>query len=251
MFVHTVLFPFERELRFLPQFLHRDRIAIDVGANVGVFTEILARGSKRVIAFEPHPRCAAHLRSLGIRNCDVVETALSDSMGRAALRIPVRAGVELHALGTIAGANNAESHLGADGTFEHSVAVSTLDDVLAARLAQSETVGFIKIDVEGHELAVLKGAVATIERHRPAMLIEIEYRHGAPVDDIFSFLEQRGYRALALLDGRALTSVSPDRLRAVQSDERLARKLAQPRYPGYVNNVFFVPLTPRSLSSPR
>lgn len=240
MLRHVTLFPFERELRLVPHLLDRRAVAVDVGANVGVFTDVLARGSKRVIAFEPNPHCAQHLRKLGIGNCEIVEAALSDRPGRAALRMPVRAGAELHALGTLADGNPVGLQ-SADSVVAYPVPTTTLDDALAERLAPADTVGFIKIDVEGHEYSVLAGAGATIERHRPVFLIELEYRHGASIADVFALFARHGYEALALRNGSSLSEITADELLELQSDDLLARKLRNPRDFGYLNNVIFVP----------
>ena len=56
-------------------------------------------------------------------------------------------------------------------------------------------VGFVKIDVEGHELPVLLGSAELIDRERPNVLVEIEDAHhsGDEIEDVFSFFAQRGY----------------------------------------------------------
>lgn len=144
-------------------------------------------------------------------------------------------------LSTIEHCNDVGSRIDAEGVVEHLVPTATLNEALAERLAPSDAVGFIKIDVEGHELAVLEGARATIERHRPALLLEIEFRHGARVAETFAFLQQRDYRAFVVV-GSTLSAITVDELAVLQSDEWLQRKLKEQRYVGYVNNVFFLPV---------
>jgi hypothetical protein len=57
-------------------------------------------------------------------------------------------------------------------------------------------VGFIKIDVEGHEQEVLEGASATLERDQPSLLIEVEERHRAgAVAGVVGLLTSLGYQA--------------------------------------------------------
>lgn len=59
-----------------------------------------------------------------------------------------------------------------------------LDDII------KDDVGFIKIDVEGHELAVLKGATSLINRCRPVLLVECEERHSpGGTERLFKFLQ--------------------------------------------------------------
>jgi hypothetical protein len=71
-------------------------------------------------------------------------------------------------------------------------------------------VSFVKIDVEGHELAVVKGGMQLIERERPVLVIESEERHhsGAP-GEIMQLLIGLGFRALELRDGRLTEVRSP------------------------------------------
>jgi FkbM family methyltransferase len=241
MLRHTVLAPFERELRVMPQYLSADAVAVDVGANVGLYAAVMARHSARVLAFEPHPACAAHLRNLKLARCEVVEAALSDADGQAILRVPYEGDGELPALGTLAEANALRD--GHEESKSRAIQVATLrlDTALAERLAPGQNLCLIKIDVEGHEQAVLQGAASTIAQHRPVLLIEIEARHGSDIESIFGTLRGLGYRASALIDDRGLQPIDAETLRGLQSSERLARKLVRPRDTGYVNNVFFIP----------
>ena len=86
---HASIFPFEPELFFIRRYLRRDALAVDVGANVGLYTRVMARHAKAVLAFEPHPDCARHLRRTSPLNATVIEYALSEHAGGAILRAPV------------------------------------------------------------------------------------------------------------------------------------------------------------------
>jgi FkbM family methyltransferase len=90
----------------------------------------------------------------------------------------------------------------------------------------------IKCDVEGHELAVLRGAVRTLGRDRPVLLLECEGRlQGAgSVEEVFQLLGELGYDAWFFREGRA---------RPIREFDP-ARQPA-PRSPGYVNNFLFRP----------
>ena len=60
-------------------------------------------------------------------------------------------------------------------------------------------VGFLKIDVEGHELSVLEGATKLLSTFQPNIVVEIEQRHHSfPVERIFEFIEDLGYRVYFL-----------------------------------------------------
>jgi hypothetical protein len=105
----------------------------------------------------------------------------------------------------------------------------------------AERVAFINIDAEGHEFAVLRGGEGLIAAHRPVLLVELEYRHGAAVAEVFAWLEARSYVPRALIDGRSLAVIDPTRLHNLQDEARLARRLAGNRHSDYVNNIFFLP----------
>jgi FkbM family methyltransferase len=237
---HTMLWPCEQEMVAARQFLAPDQIAVDVGANVGLFTAVLARRSKKVVAFEPNPACARHLAEVAPRNCEIIAKAVSDTEGVTTLRVPVYRGIPMHALSTIEAENRYGTETRATGFVTHEVETVTLDQTLLGS-PSAERVAFINIDAEGHEFAVLRGGEGLIARHRPVLLVELEYRHGAAVEEIFAWLEARGYAPRALLDGRSLAPIDPPRLRKLQDKERLARQLAGNRHSGYVNNIFFLP----------
>jgi FkbM family methyltransferase len=162
---------------------------VDVGANVGVHTVRLARlvgAGGEVIAIEPDPdvrqRAVRNIELNGLANIRVIGAAASDSAGETRLYRP-----------SADDTNRARASLlhhpyliGAVKT----VPVVTVDDVCAGA-----PVALIKIDVEGHEAAVVRGAADTIARHAPSVVFEY-----APelLDDVvaqtpFGWLVERGY----------------------------------------------------------
>lgn len=228
----------EIELSFLPRLLGRDEVALDIGANIGDYLEMLSRHTRRVIAFEPQPACSRHLHAIGRVNCTVVELALSDRSGTADLKIPID-GKAVSGLATIEVGNQA---VGADGAgmISHPVRTEPLDRAIGGHLAVGERIGFIKIDVEGHELAVLEGGRATIAEHRPIVMVETEFRHGAPVASIFAFFTGQDFVPYVLLTDR-LVEVDVAALVELQSDARLRRRRNDVQASDYVNNVLFFP----------
>ncbi len=238
---HTMWWPTELEMVTARQFLAKDKIAVDVGANVGLFTAVLARHSKRVIAFEPNPSLARHLAEVAPRNCEVIAKAVSDREGMTTLRVPVADGIAMDALATISTANRFETEARATAFATHEVPTITLDQILLPVVRGGDRVAFINIDVEGHESAVLKGGEGLIAAERPVLLVELEYRHGAQVEDVFDWLKARRYVPRVLADGENLAAIDPAGLRALQDGTRLSRRLAGDRHADYVNNVFFLP----------
>ena len=180
----------ERELTLLPRLCDRSKLSIDVGASLGTYTMHLLCYSRACMAFEVRPQQAEALRALFEGSPVAVEAVgLSSRDGVAELRMTV------DELGR--STLHADNALDAAGKVEAiRVPVRTLDSY------DLSNVGFIKIDVEGHELDVLRGAEATLRRNRPNLLIEVEDRHSPDaVRRVTDHLRQRGYRGSFLLDG--------------------------------------------------
>jgi FkbM family methyltransferase len=169
-------------------------LAIDVGANAGDYAHWLAQHSRECVAFEPNPELARLVEQrYGGTGVRVFAYALSDHSGQATLRVPVIDGRECSALATVEPANT----VGDMPMREVVVPLHRLDDL------ELETVGVIKIDAEGHELAVLGGAQGLIARDRPSVMIEVEERHKpGSVAAVRSFFDDRGYEGFFLVGRR-------------------------------------------------
>ncbi|MFC1674165.1 FkbM family methyltransferase, partial [Pseudomonadota bacterium] len=212
----------EAELRILPFLVDPKRIAVDAGANKGVYTYWLERLSKHVYAYEPNPKMFDVIkRGTGIK-ATVNFAALSDAAGEFALRIP-KTGSGSY---SNQGASLNHDKVG-DSYGEVMVETRRLDD------EGLNDVGFIKIDVEGHEMAVLDGALETIKRDRPTLLIEMEQQHtGRAIEDDIKRVENLGYRMLFLHQGQLNTGESFD----PEAHHRAAATAQD-----YVFNFIFVP----------
>jgi FkbM family methyltransferase len=223
----------EQELYIAPLLCDMRKASIDVGASEGIYTVHIVGRSRICFAFEPRPTQALALRQM--TRClalpiQVEEVALSDVRGEAKLRIlerdEGRSTIEL---------DNPLAE--GDSAIRRELTVPTrrLDDY------QLGSVGFLKIDVEGHELAVLRGASATIRHSLPFLLVEIEERHkpGA-VNGVSEFLHHLGYAGYFILGGN-LVSVGEFDLRRHQDVRNIGGwEAGWARSGVYVNNFFFV-----------
>ena len=81
-------------------------------------------------------------------------------------------------------------------------------DQLVSNLNIIKDIDFIKIDVEGHELEVLKGMNKFLKKSRPIFLIEIEKRHNASFKKVFSFLIEKKYKSYILKEKNDLNSIN-------------------------------------------
>ena len=190
----------ERELRLVPLLADPRRVSVDAGANRGVWTEVLRRHSRRVCAFEPNPKMCAELRRCARPDVEVFPLALSDRSGHADLLVPQNDRGYSNQ-----GASLSPARIG-DGRFGvMRVETRRLDDLAL------DDVGFIKIDVEGHELEVLEGARETLRRHRPTLVVEIEERHHTrPIAELLATVCGFGYHALCLQRGTLRPSAQFD-----------------------------------------
>src|ERR1700722_7449705 len=163
-------------------------IVCDIGANKGSFVYWLSRwcGDGRVIAFEPQPELAGRLaevcRALKLRNVTVEAKAVFSHSGRQDLFVP---------FGHQPRASLTHLAVEAENFTTLSVPLVSLDDYFAA----TDRVTLLKIDVEGAEFGVFKGAERILRQHAPLLVFECENRHLAPgtVDQVFSWLAGLGY----------------------------------------------------------
>jgi FkbM family methyltransferase len=186
-------------------------VVYDIGANVGFFTVIAARLSPqgRVVAFEPLPENSERIRHNvalnNLQNIIVRTEALSDTDAQARFQVSPEP-----TWGKLASLDKGISpNVGAID-----VKVSRLDSLVEA--GEIPIPELIKIDVEGAETGVLRGAESTLRQARPLLLIEL---HGTN-QPIAGLLETLGYSAAVLGDTRAVTDAPGDAYVAAAPTER-------------------------------
>lgn len=206
----------------------RDREAIDVGANVGRYAVALSKLCRRVYAIEPDEELASFLARAAPPNLEVFQEVLSNEAGLRRLRVPLINGAPSATLATIDDGSDVA------GAFEfRTVCASTLD-----RWAGHD-VGFVKIDVEGHELQVLDGGRQLIRRQRPVVLLEAnENEKPGCVAAVREFFESRDYAGFFIYAG----ATHPIHQFATEHhDPAELERPVERRAMRYVNNFFFVP----------
>jgi FkbM family methyltransferase len=192
-------------------------LVLDVGGFIGTVAVPLARAvgpTGRVVSFEAmpdHVRMLRHnLAANGVADrAEVVHTLISPHRGRvSAHRLEVSAATTWYEVDTSAPAAEAPDTAGAsvDGA-DVAVGTTTVDAWLAGRPELAELpVSLLKVDVEGMELDVLRGAEQLLARHHPALQLEVARyqlrRHGADLPDLQQFLTAHGYRCYLNLTAR-------------------------------------------------
>lgn len=188
------------EIAAIRETIRPDSIAVDVGANKGSYVYWLARWTPagRTVAFEPQDELAEYLRAaaetLHLNNVVVEAKGVADKPGR----------LELFSPGRKVSPGASFSHRVADrGDFAQTTKdVVSLDTYFDA----GAPVSVIKVDVEGFELQVFKGAQRILGESSPLLVFECENRHleEGTVDDVLQFLYDRGYDGHFVHRGRLI-----------------------------------------------
>ena len=200
----------EDEFLVLDKIVPKKLESVDVGVYRGIYSFQLGRLSKHVHAFEPNPLIFKYLNKnlcKIINNLTLYNYALSNFEGTSMLKIPRRSDSfhknnyeEIYKLGcaTIHNENYLSSQF---DSFK--VQTIKLDSFL-----NNKNIGFIKIDVEGHEKNVLLGAINIIKKLKPNLLVEIEKRHSNEnVVDTINYINSFGYKSY-FFDGKNLLNTS-------------------------------------------
>lgn len=223
--------------RFEPELARLDDLcppecgtAVDVGGWYGPWTRRLSSRAGRVVTVEPVPRLARLLTSAAPANVRVVQAAASDHPGTARLWLP----------------SGDDGERGVSSLVRRDIHARALEVrcVTLDGLGLTD-VGFIKIDVDGNELAVLRGASGLLVRDRPALFIELESRI-QPITPVVDLLAGLGYAGW-VLPARTWLPLTPAALEAHQArtshvaSKGLLRRVLPFAGPRYVNSVLFLP----------
>ena len=198
----------EEEMRIVPALCSADKISLDVGVFRGVYSYLLSKHSLRVVGFEANPIMFKYLdRNLTsiIKNLKLYNLALSNDEGDVELKIPLRkksffkVNFEDYYEGGLATIDK-ENDLDGKETHTFNIQKARLDS-----FKFNNKVGFIKIDVEGHEQKVLEGSVKILENNQPNLLVEIEKRHRKLNPDYtISFLREIGYQCFVFDEAKLI-----------------------------------------------
>src|SRR5712675_1424478 len=168
---------FEPEIRSVDEVCGRGGTMVDIGGWYGPWARRLVRRASRVVVIEPTPLHEVLSRTLPPA-VEVIGAAASDHGGEAEIWLP-----------SPNGATRGVSSLHRRDIHSTSVTVPLVTvDGLGLR-----NVTFMKIDVDGHEVPVLRGAADTIRRDQPRLLVEVEERI-QQITDVTGLLESWGYR---------------------------------------------------------
>lgn len=222
------------------RFAGQGATVVDIGASWGLFTHHLSRRVGKegaVFAFEPHPANSVVLQKLAGRRSNVHfrPVAVSDAAGSAEMQVPRHHNRLVTAQSSLAHGFAEQAEVSVETIRVPTVRLD--DEIDAAR-----RIGFAKIDVEGHELAVLRGATSILRTWMPPILIEIEQRHLAiPIEEVFHELQNLGYH-LYYIDGPQLRAIDQFDLERDQLSKLTPNQFQPFSMPDhYVSNFCAVP----------
>lgn len=148
--------------------INTDAVCVDVGANIGLYSIFFSGIFSHVLALEANPVTAkvleANIAVAGRHNVSCICRGVSDSSGEVILHVPNDGNF---------GWSTLERNQSVSNSSQIAIQTATLDDILASSEFAGEPVALIKIDVEGHELSVLRGSTRTLRRWNPIVIFEM------------------------------------------------------------------------------
>ena len=188
---------YEKELEIIDRYSDKSKDALDIGVYRGVYSYKLSQNFKTVHSFEPNPLLYPYLEKnlkKVINNMILYNLALSDTNGVSELKLPIRSKSifknnieELFKLG--AATMHPENIM--NNYKKVPIQMKRLDEIKI-----NNNIGFIKIDVEGHEKNVIEGGLDTIKKNKPVLLVEIEEKHTKkPIEETINFIKSLNYNA--------------------------------------------------------
>lgn len=175
----------EPEFKILSDFVSPGDWVIDIGANVGHYTNRLSElvgKTGRVIAFEPVPETfsllSANVQLFQYANVTLINAAVSDKLDIVSMTMP-------------------NFPTGLQNYYRAEISTSSLDKALSVlsisldSLCLTQHIGLIKIDAEGHESFVLSGMHALLECHHPVLIVETESKEVVAKLSTFGYTFER------------------------------------------------------------
>ena len=177
---------YQKEQRdFSYQFVEKFDLAIDIGANFGLWARDFSQKFKHTICFEPNPKCIPYLKkNINQNKSTIYPIGLGDKNERKELFSPQKLGTSSYVNLTRIGLTDSGEKIW--GQFDKSTEkiiteIKVLDDF------EFSNIDYIKIDVQGFEENVLIGAIKTLTYNNPVLCIEFDHQTNASSIENFLF----------------------------------------------------------------
>lgn len=223
----------DAELLLLEFLVNKESVFFDIGSNKGEYAYYAEKliDPKNIYLFEPEKKLNKQLKAI-FKNCNVFDIALSESKGTHLFKIPVINGVIDNCLSSLEVEHKEENETEA---IVYEVKTNTLDNFTKTYGLKPD---IIKIDVEGHELSVLKGGEHYLSSCFPTLIIEIEQRHHKyiNIEGVFESFKNKGY-------GCFYFSKKQNQLFSYDNKTHLTNTIHFFGKPDYINNYIFIHTT--------
>lgn len=194
----------EPDLLIVKEFVADSDFVIDIGANIGIYTKYLSEfvgTTGKVISIEPIPITFSFLlnniEKLKLINVETHNVAIAKKEMTSQMFVPTGISGEYYSRAKLFDTNDKITEMN----------IRTIDVKLVSldMLVNSidRNISFIKIDVEGFELSVLKSAKKTLEKDKPSLLVEIDGNPadiGSNADNVIKFLQEFNYKPYIFVD---------------------------------------------------
>ncbi len=230
---------FDAELLLLEFFLTKNSVFFDIGSNKGEYAYYAEKliNPKNIYLFEPEKKLNKQLKAI-FSDCQIFDLALSDNKGTHQFKTPLINGVADNCLSSLEVENKEDNETEA---IIYEVKTDTLDNFTKERNINPD---LIKIDVEGHELSVLKGAENFISKYHPTLIIEIEQRHHKDIniESVFESFKQKGYHCYYYSKKQSQLFLYENKTHLTNTKEYFGKI-------NYINNYIFIHETNRTIQS--
>lgn len=218
---------------FLRQIVNKNDFFVDVGANIGLISlGLVTHASARGVAIEANPKTFHNLqKNIKINNLESSINALNYAIGdvdHASLEIQDSLSDDCNSIIDNCSPNQFDGSLFRVGhTKTYSVMSRTLDSI-AVEHRFPNYIRLLKIDVEGYELFVLRGATSLLKNTE---IVYVEYwdkltqKYGYDQTQLFSLLEQSGFKLYYLPDFKSIREESSFSLKPLLKDMRFETKI--------------------------
>ena len=212
-------FGLEKEAKYLKKNFKFTNSA-DIGSNAGYYSNMLIKISNKVFSFEPIKyHCINQKKIFKKMNVKILNLGLGNKRDKKRLFIPRNNDPE---------ASFINKRKNFASTF---VNLERGDYVFG-----NKKIDFIKIDVEGYELDVLRGLKSQIQNFKPLLLVEIEKRHNKNYLKVFKFLNNYNYNVYYLTEKNKLEEIP---IKSIDRFIKNRQKLKLIDTERYINNFFF------------
>lgn len=194
----------EPDLLIVKEILTKGDFVIDIGSNIGIYTKYLSEfveTTGKVISIEPipitHNFLLNNIEKLKLINVETHNVAIAEKEMTSQMFVPTGISGEYY--------SRAKLFNTSDNITEMNLRTIKVKLVPLDMLVNSidRIISFIKIDVEGFELSVLKSAKKTLKRNKPSLLVEVDgdpSEIGSNAESVLKFLQSYNYKPYIFVD---------------------------------------------------